>query len=136
MMCLRHFIEHFVKRHSSLTYIGTSLLLVLLGSLQRADAIWSSPNCTLLKLSRRRTDGRKFDGLILLSAFELQSRHPHFGAISGLSMGADARLYAVSDCGYWRSARIRHDSEGRLIDLFDWQIKPLLTRQELPAMDC
>jgi hypothetical protein len=78
----------------------------------------------------RRTE---FDGLILLSAFELQSRHPHFGGISGLSIGADARLYAVSDRGYWLSARMRHDSEGRLVDLLDWQIKPLLTPARTPS---
>ena len=78
----------------------------------------------------RRTE---FEGLILLSAFELQSRHPHFGGLSGLSIGADARLYAVSDRGYWLSARMRHDSEDRLVDLLDWQIKPLLTPARTPS---
>ena len=75
----------------------------------------------------------EFDGLILLSSFELRSRHPHFGGISGLSIGADGRLYAVSDRGYWLSARMRHDSEGALIDLLDWQIKPILTPERTPT---
>jgi hypothetical protein len=75
----------------------------------------------------------EFDGLILLSAFELRSRHPHFGGISGLSMGGNGRLYAVSDRGYWLSARMRHDSEGVLIDLLDWQIRPILTTARTPT---
>jgi hypothetical protein len=75
----------------------------------------------------------EFDGLILFGAFELRSRHPHFGGISGLSLGGDGRLYAVSDRGYWLSARMRHDSEGALVDLLDWQIKPILTPERTPT---
>ena len=75
----------------------------------------------------------EFEGLMLLGAFELRSRHPQFGGISGLSIGADGRLYAVSDRGYWLSARMRHDSEGALVDLLDWQIKPILTPERTPT---
>jgi hypothetical protein len=85
------------------------------------------------EIESKETRRTKFDGLKLLSAFQLRSRHPHFGGISGLSIGADGRLYAVSDRGYWLSARMRHDSDGALIDLLDWQIKPILTPEGTPT---
>ena len=38
------------------------------------------------------------------------------------------RLYAVSDRGYWLSARmLLSNADGALLDLLDWQIAPMLT---------
>jgi hypothetical protein len=85
------------------------------------------------EIESKENQRTEFDGLILLGAFELRSRHPHFGGISGLSIGSDGRLYAVSDRGYWLSARMRHDSDGALIDLLDWQIEPILTPKRTPT---
>ena len=121
-----------MKRHSLLNYIGTSLLLVLFSSCSvRAP----SGLVQLLPYEIESKDSRRteFYGSILLSGFELRSRHPHFGGISGLSIGADGGLYAVSDRGYWLSARMRRDSDGALIDLLDWQIKPILTPERTPT---
>jgi hypothetical protein len=39
----------------------------------------------------------------------------------------------VSDRGHWIAARMRHDNEGRLVDLFDWEIKPILTPEGIPT---
>jgi hypothetical protein len=85
------------------------------------------------QIESKENQRTEFDGLKLLSAFELRSRHPHFGGISGLTIGIDRKLYAVSDRGYWLSARMRHDSEGTLLDLLDWQIKPILTPERTPT---
>jgi hypothetical protein len=112
--------------------IATTLLLVLFGSCSvqaPSDLVRLRP----FEIESKETPRTEFDELKLLSAFELRSRHPHFGGISGLSIGADGRLYAVSDRGYWLSARMRHDSEGALLDLVDWQIKPILTPERTPA---
>jgi hypothetical protein len=121
-----------VKHRSLLNYIGTTLLLVLFSScsVSAPSGLVQSRPFQIESKENRRTE---FDGLILLGAFELRSRHPHFGGISGVKIGADGRLYAVSDRGYWLSAQMRHDSDGALIDLFDWQIKPILTPARTPT---
>lgn len=121
-----------MKHHSSGGYIATTLLLILLSSCSippPSDLVQSRP-FEFESKEHQRTD---FDGLELLNAFELRSRHPHFGGISGLTIAADGRLYAVSDRGYWIAARMRHDNEGRLVDLFDWEIKPILTPEGIPT---
>jgi hypothetical protein len=68
----------------------------------------------------------KFDGLILLSGFELQSRHPHFGGISGLSIsgGEGFTPSPIAATGILRECAT---TAGRLLELLDWQIKALLT---------
>ena len=113
-------------------YIATTLLLVLFSSCS-VSAPSGMVQLRPFEIESKENRRIEFDELKLLSAFELRSRHPHFGGISGLSIGADGRLYAVSDRGYWLSARMRHDSEGALLDLVDWQIKPILTPERTPS---
>ena len=121
-----------MKRHSLLHYIGTSLLLVLFSScsVRAPSGLVQLRPFEVESKENRRTE---FDGLELLSAFELRSRHPHFGGISGLSIGTDGRLYAVSDRGSWLSAQMGHDSTGVLLNLLDWQIKPILNPARTPT---
>jgi hypothetical protein len=76
----------------------------------------------------------EFGALTLLSAFELRSKDRRFGGLSGLAVGLDHQLYAVSDRGYWNSARMVLDNDGRLIDLVDWQIGPMLSPDGLPIV--
>ena len=121
-----------MKRHSLLNYIGTSLLLLLFSSCS-VPAPPGTVHLRPFEIESKENQRTEFDGLILLGAFELRSRHPHFGGISGLSIGSDGRLYAVSDGGYWLSAHMRHDNEGALVDLLDWQIKPILTSARTPT---
>jgi hypothetical protein len=121
-----------VKHHSLGSYIATTLLLILLSSC----SIPPLPGLVQLRpfeFELKENEPTAFDGLRLLSAFELRSRHPQFGGLSGLTVGADGRLYAVSDRGHWIAARMRHDNEGRLVDLLDWEIKPILTPERTPT---
>ena len=121
-----------MKHHSSGGYIATTLLLILLSSCSippPSDLVQSRP----FEFESKEHQRTAFDGLELLNAFELRSRHPQFGGISGLTIAADGRLYAVSDRGYWIAARMRHDNEGRLVDLLDWEIKPILTPEGIPT---
>jgi hypothetical protein len=74
----------------------------------------------------KNPERKQFGALTLLSAFQLQSKDRRFGGLSGLSIGQDGKLYAVSDAGYWLSATIVVDPNGALKDLRDWQIAPLL----------
>ena len=78
--------------------------------------------------------GRKqFGSLTFISAFQLESKDERFGGLSGLSFGPDGKLYAVSDRGYWLSAKILSDANGALLDLVDWQIAPMLTPAKTPV---
>jgi hypothetical protein len=63
----------------------------------------------------------------------LQSKDRRFGGLSGLSIGQDGKLYAVSDAGYWLSATIVVEPDGALKDLRDWQIAPLLMPDTTPV---
>lgn len=71
--------------------------------------------------------------LKLVSAFHLRSNHSRFGGLSGLAVGNDGRLYAVSDRGFWLSARMHLHSNGQLLNLTDWQIASLLTTTKTPV---
>ncbi len=83
-------------------------------------------------------DGRdparvNFDRLRLMSAFQLQSEDSRFGGLSGLAIGADGKLYAVSDRGYWFSAVMHLDASGRLLNLSNWKAAKLLTPDKTPV---
>ena len=75
----------------------------------------------------RNPERKQFGALTLMGAYQLNSKDKRFGGLSGLSIGADGKLYAVSDRGYWISARIIPNGEGEIADLADWQIAPMLT---------
>jgi hypothetical protein len=75
----------------------------------------------------KQPERRNFGSLTLLSAFRLESKDKRFGGLSGLSIGAEHKIYAISDRGYWLSARMEMDSNGVLMNLVDWQIAPILT---------
>ena len=73
--------------------------------------------------------GHKFFGdLTFLSGFELTSGDSRFGGLSGLELSTDGNLlYAISDHGYWLTARLHHNPQGRLTGLGQWKIAPLFT---------
>src|SRR5438105_4866222 len=81
----------------------------------------------------KRVERRTFGSLTLLSAFQLASKDKRFGGLSGLSISADGSLYAVSDRGYWLSARMLLDPSGVLKDLAEWRIAPMLTTTKIPV---
>jgi hypothetical protein len=88
---------------------------------------------TAIDLDPNNPERKEFGRLTLLSAYELSSKDPRFGGLSGLTIGADGRLYAVSDAGYWVSAQMAVDSDGRLLDLTEWAIEPILSTTGVPV---
>jgi len=85
-----------------------------------------------IEVDRKRVERRNFGALTLLSAFQLASKDKRFGGLSGLSVGPDGRVYAVSDQSYWLSASMLLDPDA-LKDLVDWRIAPILTTTKLPV---
>jgi hypothetical protein len=79
------------------------------------------------ELDRKNPERRQFGSLIFVSAYQLESKDKRFGGLSGLSFGPDGKLYAISDHGFWISAKMITNSSGALVDLMDWQIAPMLT---------
>ena len=88
-----------------------------------------------IELDSRNPQKKEFGRLEFLNGFQLRSRDPRFGGLSGLTIGADGRLYAVSDAGYWVSAQMILDSDTKLLDLTDWVIQPLLSTTGTPVTD-
>ncbi|MEE9568717.1 MAG: esterase-like activity of phytase family protein [Candidatus Binatia bacterium] len=119
-----------LKRQNARRFLFTSLVL-------HAFCFVGIPQATaaslIVKLNPIELDlekpGRKFFGdLTFLSGFELTSGDSRFGGLSGLELSTDGNLlYAVSDHGYWLSARLHHGPQGRLTGLDQWEITPLLT---------
>ena len=88
-----------------------------------------------IDLDPKNPERKEFGRLTLLSAYELSSKDPRFGGLSGLTVGTDGRLYSVSDAGYWVSAQMVVDANGRLLDLTDWVIQPILSSSGEPVRD-
>ena len=115
------------------------LVLVLLSSVSwlRSTAAQTS-NLRLVELmpvdvDPKQPGRRNFGSLMLLSAFRLESKDKRFGGLSGLAVGTDGKLYAVSDNGYWISAKMVTDPNGVLSDLIDWRIASILTATKTPV---
>ncbi|MFQ5829844.1 MAG: esterase-like activity of phytase family protein [Candidatus Methylomirabilia bacterium] len=107
------------------------LLLAIPGLERQAVAHAAGPpavEAVPIELDPETPGRRRIGGLTFLSGFELRSADSRFGGLSGLALSADGdSLYAVSDNGYWLTARLRHDANGRLAGLTAWEIAPLLT---------
>lgn len=84
-------------------------------------------------LDVKNPDRKQFGALTFMGAFQLNAKDKRFGGLSGLALGADGKLYAISDHGYWLSARMIHNADGALVDLVEWQIAPLLTPEKIPV---
>jgi hypothetical protein len=132
-------VERFVTHPLIFVSLDLALLLFLVScSGHSAGQPGSSPQLVELlpiELDSRNPQQKEFGRLEFLNGFHLRSRDPRFGGLSGLTIGADGRLYAVSDAGYWVSAQMIVDSEARLLDLSDWNIQPLLSSTGAPVTD-
>jgi len=122
------------RRH--LTLIAFAILVALL--LVRSSIIAQATKARLVELTAfefdtRSPERKQFGALTLMGAFQLNSKDRRFGGLSGLTIGLDGRLYAVSDRGYWLSAKMAHDPDGALRDLVDWHIAPMLTPAKTPV---
>src|SRR5690349_6390733 len=112
---------------------AASVLLVLLLSSSCLNSTFALHKTTaeLVKLSPIDVDPRdpsrkEFGQLTLLSAYRLESKDRRFGGLSGLAVGSDGNIYAISDNGYWVSARMQTDQNGVVVNLDDWRIAPVL----------
>ncbi len=85
------------------------------------------------EFDRRSPERKQFGALTLMAAFQLDSKDKRFGGLSGLTIGGDGKLYAISDRGYWLSARVVSNGDSALADLVDWQISPMLTPAKTPV---
>jgi hypothetical protein len=113
---------------------GTSLLVSCsAGSTAALTEPFRLVELTAIDLDLKHPDRKEFGRLMLLSAYVLSSKDRRFGGLSGLTIGADGKLYAVSDTGYWISAAMVLDSEAKLIDLTDWSIQPILSTTGAPV---
>lgn len=81
----------------------------------------------------RSPERKQFGALTLMGAFQLDSKDKRFGGLSGLTVGADGKLYAISDRAYWLSASIVSIGDNALVNLVDWQITPMLTPAKTPV---
>jgi hypothetical protein len=73
-------------------------------------------------------NGRVAPGLYWRGGIKLASRDPRFGGLSGLALSGDGnRLLAVSDEGWWLTARLLYE-DGNLAGLTDPVMAPLLDR--------
>jgi hypothetical protein len=133
-----------MKRFVIRPFVFWSLLVVLIPPLLISCGTYSaaplaepsSPvQLTAIDVDPNNPERKEFGRLTLLSAYELRSKDARFGGLSGLTIGIDGRLYAVSDAGYWVSAQMVVDTNGRLLDLTDWAIQPILSTTGAPVRD-
>jgi hypothetical protein len=132
-------VERFVIRPVISVSLAFALLLLLVScSEHTAGQIGLSPQLVELlpiELDSGNPQQKEFGRLEFLKGFQLRSRDRRFGGLSGLTIGTDGRLYAVSDAGYWVSAQMIVDSEAKLLDLSDWDIQPLRSTAGAPVTD-
>lgn len=81
----------------------------------------------------KRPERKQFGALRFMAAYQLNAKDKRFGGLSGLTIGGDGKLYAVSDRGYWLSASMKFNDDGALRDLADWHIAPMLTPAKVPV---
>jgi hypothetical protein len=129
-----------LRPKSNLLWVIIPLIPVLLSSISCLGPTFAqvSSNSPLVELTPidvdpKHPERKNFGALTLLSAFHLRSKDNRFGGISGLSIGTDGKLYAISDRGYWLSAKMETDQNGALVNLVDWQIAPILATTNTPV---
>ena len=100
-------------------------------------ALGASVSLSTRQVALDRSDRavQRVGALHFLGGLALRSDAPAFGGLSGLSVAADGRLSAVGDRGHWFTARIVRDDTGRLADLVDGTLSPLLDAQGRPVAD-
>jgi hypothetical protein len=87
-----------------------------------------------IEFDAKDNDLKNAGGVVLTGAFQLRSNDRRFGGLSGLSVTPDGKLHAISDRGYWMSATMVSDDEGRLGELTGWEIGALLDPDGAPVL--
>jgi hypothetical protein len=82
---------------------------------------------TAVDLNRHDPGQTEVGAVTFVAGYELEMDDPAFGGLSGLTLSPDAsQLTAVSDQGWWFTARLDHDSSGRLTGLHGFTVMPML----------
>ena len=120
---------------SSLARAGVAAVIVGAIALTSGAAIANPISLTTKYVALDPTDRtvQRVGRLHYLGGLDLRSDEPAFGGFSGLSVTADGRLTAVTDRGHWLTARIVRDRTGRLVDLADAALGPLLDTKGRPV---
>ena len=104
------------SRHRfSLNRVGNPLCLLVRAKSRRRASNKSSPGRVDSASSsiRRIPTGNSSARSRSWALSNLNSKDKRFGGLSGLTIGADGKLYAISDQGYWLSARMVSESRRR-----------------------
>ena len=111
--------------------------VVIVGALALAcgDALAASISLATRPVALDPTDRavQHVGRLHYLGGLDLRSDEAAFGGLSGLSVTADGRLTTVTDRGHWFTARIVRDRTGRLVDLTEAALGPLLDLRGRPV---
>lgn len=114
----------------------TLIAAAMVGALALAcgDAFAASASLSARPVALDPTDRtvRQVGRLHFLGGLDLRSKEVAFGGLSGLSVTADGQLTAVTDRGQWFTALIVRDDAGRLVDLTDAALGPLLDTKGRP----
>jgi hypothetical protein len=74
---------------------------------------------------RRNGENRRFGALEFVGGLVLQSKHKHFGGISGLHIEADGeRFTAHSDRGHWLRGKFKRDGD-RIVAIENAEMAPM-----------
>lgn len=113
------------------------LLLTGFGLAMSAVSAWAEPieiatTRVYLDMDRPSQPGAERFGFV--GGLEISSPDARFGGLSGLTLTPDGdRLIAVSDRGYWFTARLREDGRGRPTGLTDTRYTPILDKKGRPV---
>jgi hypothetical protein len=74
---------------------------------------------------RRNGENRRFGALEFIGGLVLQSKHKHFGGISGLHIAADGEHFtAHSDRGHWLRGKFKRDGD-RIVAIENAEMAPM-----------
>ncbi|MEL6967931.1 MAG: esterase-like activity of phytase family protein [Pseudomonadota bacterium] len=88
---------------------------------------------TISNLAVRRPEQHRFGRLRFDGGLWLTSPNPHLGAVSGLRLLDANRLVAVTDTGFWLSANIERDADGRPRAIASAVLSPMRDRLSDPV---
>ncbi len=105
-------------------HLGCLLLAVMLAAPAQAEPLTINAR-PITVFHRGEPDRRDFGKLTFRGGLVLSSAHEDFGGLSGLRLSADGtRLTAVTDRGFWLTARVAYD-KGAPTSLTDADIRPI-----------
>ena len=74
----------------------------------------------------------RFGKLVFLSGLVLKSSNRHFGGLSALRIFDNDKVLAVTDTGFWFSAKLMHDDAGNVSGFENGRLSPILNSEGEP----